>query len=116
MNKQLKELQLRQRKLAKQMAEVGFIWPGSISKRYTQCGQSKCACKSDDKYRHGPYVYWTTKLKGRTVAKLLSEREAKLISEWIQNRKMAEKLFVEMKKLSERARKAILKENRPFLS
>jgi len=37
--------------------------------------------------RHGPYATWTTKVKGKTVARHLSLEEAEVIGGWIENRR-----------------------------
>ena len=52
------------KQLASQLAQIGFIWEGSISRRYLTCGNPRCACQHDKNARHGPYVYWTTKKAG----------------------------------------------------
>ena len=59
------------RRLAAQLAETGYLWPGSISEQRLTCGKPSCACHQDPARRHGPYVYWSTKVKGRTVNRLL---------------------------------------------
>ncbi len=95
--------------LASRVPDLGFIWPGSISRRMMTCGKPSCACHSDPEARHGPYIYWTTKKASKTVGKLLSPEEAELYEEWIANRKQLEAIVREMKALSRRAATTALK-------
>ena len=100
--------QAAQRQLSEQLADIGFIWQGSIQRRMLSCGKAGCACQSNPHARHGPYVYWTRKEHQKTVAKLLTEEEADLYEEWIENRQHLEGIVSEMKKLSRRAEKTVL--------
>jgi len=61
--------------LTAKLGHIGFIWAGSVQSLWTRCGKPGCACSEDPQARHGPYVYWTSKKKGRTVARLLHTPE-----------------------------------------
>lgn len=77
--KALKECELRHKALARRIADIGFIWQGSVSERYLKCGKATCACQKDPDSRHGPYYYWTTKVAGKSVAKKLDGPHAELL-------------------------------------
>ena len=47
---------------------IGPIKRGTLSTRMMKCGKKNCRCHRDPKYRHGPYHWWTTKVKGRSMA------------------------------------------------
>jgi hypothetical protein len=104
----LTELQAKQRDLAKQLSDTEFIWNGSITKRFLTCGTPSCRCHTDPEAKHGPYYYWTTKKAGKTVSKSLSEKQAGILIEWIENRRKLEHTLSDMKKLSEQAYEVIL--------
>jgi len=89
--------------LAKTLTEIGYIWPGTVQKQMLTCGKSNCSCHRDLEARHGPYWYWTSKRKGKTVSKKLTPEEAEIISEWIENRRRIERILKEMAQLSARA-------------
>jgi hypothetical protein len=91
------------RKLAARLAEIGFIWPGHIQRRWLKCGKPTCACHEDPEARHGPYAYWTSKKDRKTVSRLLSPEEADLLEEWVQNRRGMEAIIRQMKTLSRKA-------------
>ncbi len=107
-HKVLKECELKHKALAQRIADIGFIWQGSVSKRYIKCGKASCACSKDPASRHGPYYYWTTKVKGKTVAKKLDGAHAELLQQWVNNRIEMDSIIAEMKKISEEALEAAL--------
>ncbi len=108
----LREYARAYRELAAQLAKSGYLWPGSITEQRLTCGQPQCACHRDPARRHGPYVYWSTKLKGRTVNRLLKPDEAELYGSWIENRKKLESVQREMIKLSRKVAPLLLRQRR----
>lgn len=104
----LKTLQLKQQELARQLGTTDFIWNGSISKRFLTCGKPSCPCHRDTKAKHGPYYYWTTKKAGKTVSKLLTEQQAGILQQWINNRRELERILDDMQKLSQEAYESML--------
>jgi hypothetical protein len=85
------------------LQEVGFVCVGSLQTRYLECGKQGCHCHDSPANRHGPYHYWTRKVKGRTIAVLLSEPEVGIYQEWIQNNRRLDRLVREMRQFSARA-------------
>lgn len=97
------------RQLAGQLANVGLISAGSITRRYTQCGTPTCRCHADPPRKHGPYYQWTAKVTGKTVTKRLTETEARLYQEWIDNDRELRSLIANMRKIAAKATELILK-------
>ena len=97
------------RDIAARVAGIAFMWRGSISERWLTCGRADCECAKDPRARHGPYVYWTTKEKGRSVARLLHPPESDILLEWVKNRKEVDGILREMHKLSHKALKVVLR-------
>ena len=94
------QLQKKYRELAKQLSQIGYICKGSVMSVYVKCGKSYCRCKTDETAKHGPYTVWTRKVKGKTVTKYLSKKQANLCREYIQNSKTLESIIKEMRNLS----------------
>ncbi len=94
------QLQKKYRELAKQLSQIGYICKGSVMSVYVKCGKPYCRCKTDENAKHGPYTIWTRKVKGKTVTKYLSEKQAKLCREYIQNSKKLESIIKGMRNLS----------------
>ena len=90
----------RYRELEQQLQEVGFVCVGSLQTRYLPCGNATCRCHQDPAKRHGPYHYWTRKVKGRTITVLLKQEQVPLYREWIQNNRRLEHLVQEMRRIS----------------
>jgi hypothetical protein len=90
----------RYRELKQELQEVGFVCVGSLQTRYLPCGNPSCRCHQDVAKRHGPYHYWTRKVKGRTVTLLLKQEQVQLYREWIQNNRRLENLVREMRRIS----------------
>jgi hypothetical protein len=95
--------------LTSRLAKSGFIWGGSIQTQWVRCGKPGCACAQHPENRHGPYVYWTTKKEGRTITRLLHSPEAEILQEWVKNRQEVDKILQQMRTLSQRALKIILR-------
>ncbi len=106
--KKLNALQSKQQELARQLGTTDFIWNGSISKRLLTCGTPSCHCHTDPEAKHGPYYYWTTKKAGKTISKALSEKQAEILSQWIDNRRSLERIIGDMQKLSQEAYEVII--------
>lgn len=104
----LKRYEQERRQLAAQLAQVGYIWHGSVTRRKQTCGRSWCRCHREPDARHGPYAYWTTKVAGRTISRLLKPDEAALYEGWIQNRRQLERIVAALKRLSEKVAPLIL--------
>jgi len=58
---------------------------GSVIERSMKCGKKSCDCQTDEKALHGPYIYWTRKVNGKTVGKMVSEKQAESIRKYIEN-------------------------------
>jgi len=93
----------RYRELAKQLAEIGLISSGSLTRRYTRCGTTGCRCHADPPQPHGPYYQWTTKVDGKTVTRRLTDQEAKLYQEWIANDRQLLRIIQQMRQVAAKA-------------
>jgi hypothetical protein len=76
------------------------------------CKNQKCACITTGKPQHGPYPYWTTKVKQKTVTKLLTPEEADLYEKWIENRRLLESTVKQMNDLSKKAAKLMINDRK----
>jgi len=96
------EGQLKQKyhELSKQLSKVGYLCKGSVMRVYLTCGKPNCRCKTDEKAKHGPYNLWTRKVKGKTVTRYLSDKQAELCREFIQNSNKIETIIGEIRDLS----------------
>ena len=101
--RRLTQYERAHRELATKLSELGFMHEGSVVRQRLTCGKSACVCHTDPERRHGPYFYWTAKVKGRTVSRLLSKEEAELYEEWIRNRRGFREIQRKMLALAKKA-------------
>ena len=106
----LEEYHRRHRELAAQIAEIGFVAAGSVTRRYTRCTSAGCRCNANPPTRHGPYWQWTAKVNGKTVTKRLTDREAELYQEWIANDRRIRALLDQIRTVDAKAAELLLKE------
>jgi len=98
-----RELRRRYRELAAELASIGLIHSGSVTRRYTRCATPGCKCHADPPQPHGPYYQWTAKTNGKTVTRRLNETEAELYQEWIANDRHLRHLIQQMRQVAAKA-------------
>ncbi len=79
----MQDLEKKYDRLKRQLTKVEYVCIGSINIVYTICGNDYCECSKDKTKKHGPYYSWTRKIKGKTVSKRLSEKQAKACRKFI---------------------------------
>jgi len=109
-DQRLADYERRYRELAAQLATIGLIHSGSVTRRYTHCATPGCKCHADPPQPHGPYYQWTAKINGKTVTRRLNEREAELYQEWIANDRQLRRLIQRMRQLAAKAAELKLKQ------
>jgi hypothetical protein len=108
--KRLEGYERRYQELAAQIADVGLIAAGSVTRRFTRCTSPGCRCNADPPLPHGPYWQWTTKVDGKTVTRRLTPREAELYQEWIRNDRRVRSLLDQMRAVAAKAEEIILQD------
>jgi hypothetical protein len=92
----LRKMQQQCKALAASLSECWPVYNGTVTIQTRTCGQPTCACHRDESKRHGPYATWTTKVKGKTIARRLSPEEAEVVGGWIENRRRLNRTTKEM--------------------
>lgn len=108
--RRLATLQRRYRALTAQLADVGYIAAGSITRRHTRCSNNNCRCRAEPPQMHGPYWQWTAKVEGKTVTRRLSQAEAELYQQWIDNDRQLRAITAQMREVAAEATDLIMKE------
>src|SRR5665647_2942548 len=98
----LAEYDRRHRELTAQIAEVGIVAAGSVTRRFTRCTSTGCRCNADPPTPHGPYWQWTAKVNAK---------EAQLYQEWIGNDRRIRALLAQIRKVDAKAAGLLLKES-----
>ena len=89
--------------LLRELGTLGFVLQGTVSERMLPCGKVACRCTTDPAARHGPYLQWTLKRRGKTVGVYLKPDHAEICREWIGNNRRLEALVRKLRALSMRA-------------
>src|SRR5438132_8322876 len=106
----LARYQAELKRLAAEVADVGFISPGSLVQRYTSCGRPDCRCQADPPQLHGPYWQWSKALAGKTVRRTVTDEQVPLYQEWIANRRRLRQIIAKIEKISEQATEILLQQ------
>ena len=91
--------QAEARRIAKEIARIGFVLPGTLLERRLTCTHAGCHCHHDPPQLHGPYWYWTRKVRAKTVSKMLSAEQAAEYKSWFDNEKQLRSLVAELERL-----------------
>lgn len=88
------------RRIAKEIALIQNVLPGTVTVRLGPCGKPACACHAQPPRLHGPYISWTRKIDGKTVTRLLTEQQWVDYRPWFDNSKRLKELIAELETLS----------------
>ncbi len=86
--------------LRREIAEIGFTLPGSVTERYTRCASKGCRCRGDPPQPHGPYLEWTRKVAGKTLTRRLSREQYDRYQPWFDNHRRLRELTARIEQLS----------------
>jgi hypothetical protein len=88
------------RRIAEEISKVGFVLPGTVTKRYLTCTHQGCKCHGDPPSLHGPYWYWTRKVRAKTVTRSFSAEQIEEYGSWFENEKRLRELVHALEELS----------------
>ena len=94
------DYQQRLEQILAQLATLGFCLPGSVAERHIRCPNAGCHCHADPPQLHGPYIAWTRKLNGKTIARNLTPEQAHRYRPWLENNRRLRQLTSELQQLS----------------
>lgn len=92
--------QRRRDTLTAEIAALGWALPGSLTERFTRCGNPTCRCRADPPHLHGPYPTWTRKVANKTVTRTLTAEQAERYRPWFDNARRLRELLTELETLS----------------
>ena len=82
-----------------EIKDLGAVLPGSLSARRLTCTHAGCHCHDDPPQLHGPYWYWTRKVAGKTVSKMLSPEQAEECRVLIENDRRLRSLVQQLERV-----------------
>ena len=97
------DFEAERRRIMAELATIGFVLPGSVTERWSRCGNPGCSCHDEPPKLHGPYQTWTRAVKGKTVTRNLTDDQVSRYTPWLVDARRLRKLVSELKELSLRA-------------
>ena len=79
------EIERQIEKLKRDLAGLGQLRPGSLSKQYTVCGHPGCRCLATPPQKHGPYYQLSFTRKGRSSSKFVRREDLPAIRKQLKN-------------------------------
>ena len=83
---------------------TGFelLCSGTLSQRMMTCGKPNCRCASDPTAQHGPYYQWVRMRAGKPTQRYVTEQQAHILGQAIDNYRQVKKLLREWEENTER--------------
>lgn len=87
-------------RIARELAGLGFVLPGTVLYRQGRCGKPSCRCHADPPQPHPPFYSWTRKVNGKTVTRRLSADQLRDYQPWFDNARRLRALTTDLEDLS----------------
>jgi len=78
-------LQQRIDEIKAEIATIGPLRPGTLTRQYNVCGTPGCRCKEDPDQRHGPYHQLSYTWNGKSRSEFVREPEIDRVEEQLRN-------------------------------
>jgi hypothetical protein len=84
------------------LAGFELICSGTLSQRMMTCGKPNCRCATDPAARHGPYYQWIRMRAGKPAQRYVSEQQAQILRQAIDNYREVKRLLRDWEENTER--------------
>lgn len=91
------EREIEQRIIAikREIASLGPLRPGSLSRQYNVCGNPTCRCKADPAQRHGPYYQLSYKHQKKSSSEFVRAPDVAQVEQQLRNYQRLRELIEE---------------------
>jgi hypothetical protein len=89
-----------QRRIARELANLGFVLPGTLLHRSHCCGKPTCRCTANPPRLHGPFWSWTRKVNGKTITRRLTDDQQRDYQPWFDNARQLRALASQLETLT----------------
>jgi hypothetical protein len=80
-----REIDTRIVAIKNELAALGPLHPGSISRQYNVCGNPACRCKADPAQRHGPYYQLSYGHQRKSTSTFVREADLATVEQQLRN-------------------------------
>jgi len=84
------------------LGQFELLCSGTLSQRMMKCGKPNCRCAVDPAARHGPYFEWARMRAGKPTRRYVSEQQAQVLCQAIDNYRLVKKLLRDWEENTER--------------
>ena len=98
--------------IKRQIAELGDLRPGALSKQYNICGTPNCRCKADPPVKHGPYYQISFTRHGKSSSQFVREEDLAEVQQQLENYRFLRDLVDEWITLSAQLSRLRLRQKR----
>jgi len=98
--------------IKRQIAKLGDLRPGALSKQYNICGTPNCRCKADPPVKHGPYYQISFTRHGKSSSQFVREDDLIEVQQQLENYRLLRDLVDEWVTLSAQLSSLRLREKR----
>src|ERR1043166_9967302 len=88
-------LEKRIQMIKRQIAELGDLRPGALSKQYNICGTPNCRCKADPPVKHGPCYQISFTRHGKSSSQFVREEDLIEVQQQLENYRLLRELVDE---------------------
>jgi len=68
-----------------ELARLGRLRPGTLSRQYNVCGNPTCRCKADPPRKHGPYYQLSYTWQGRSRTEFVRREDLAAVRQHVRN-------------------------------
>ncbi len=98
--------------IKKEIASIGLVKKGSITRTYQACRNPNCRCNKDKRFRHGPYFLLTAKEKAKTRTFSVPEDMLGEVRSYIDNYGLLKSKVRQLEGISEKIIKSRIRDYR----
>ena len=92
MEGQARSLEMKIRKVKQEIADLGELRPGNLSRQYNVCGNPDCRCKATPPQKHGPYYQISFTWHGKSKTQFVRKEDLPEVRKQLQNYKRLREL------------------------
>ncbi len=85
MNRRPQSLETRIEKIKRQIAELGDLRPGTLTRQYNVCGKPDCRCKATPPRKHGPYYQVSFTWQGKSKTQFVRQQDLATVKQQLRN-------------------------------
>jgi hypothetical protein len=93
MNQRAQSLEARIDKIKRQIAELGDLRPGTLTRQYNVCGKPDCRCKATPPRKHGPYNQLSFTWQGKSKSEFVRQQDLATVKQQLRNYKRLRQLL-----------------------